>query len=683
MSKLKRELKTIHLFAIAAGAMISSGLFILPGIAYKYSGPAVVFAYILAGLFYLPALFCNAELSTAMPKAGGTYFYIDRSLGGAAGAMGGMAFWLSDSLKSAFALVGIGASLEFLIPGITEPQIKIIAIIGCLIFMALNIVSVKHSGGFQVYLVGSLLLILAYYIILGFNHIEPSHFKPFFKEGLGGLFYTVGIVFISFGGVTKVVSLAEEADNPVRNVPLGMFLAFGVMMFIYAMVVFVTVGITPGDTLSGSLTPIVDAADFVAGKIGFALITIAAMLAFITTANAGLMSASRATWAMSRDEHMPRILGEINKKFDTPVNAILFTGMFMILSIVFLDLENLVKTASAMQIFLFVLVLMSVIILRESGIHNYKPVYHSPFYPYFHILGILIYIALLATIGGKPLLISGIILFASLVWYIIFSTVKKNKESALDHVIDRLSRPESYTLAKLDLGQELKEIVHERDDVIEDFFDVLVMNSTVVELEWRIPLTGFMGKIARAISNKLDLDENEVYETLIQTETSSPSYLRPGLVVPSLETSNVKKPHLFIIRNIHGIEYSPVLPPVYAVFIMIYPKSESRMYLQTLSAIVEITQDDMFDEDWFNAGTPQQIRNVVLMKKRRRIYDVYCTYIQGLLYELNISIETIEEKFKTMEECCNKPEESALYGLPRLKGFEYCKFFIDFEKYDQ
>jgi len=102
MKTLKKELGLKDVCVISTGAILSSGIFILPGLAYGKSGPVAVFAYIIAALFALIGVLSQAELATAMPKAGGTYFYITRSMGAAFGTVYGLITFLALSLKSAF-----------------------------------------------------------------------------------------------------------------------------------------------------------------------------------------------------------------------------------------------------------------------------------------------------------------------------------------------------------------------------------------------------------------------------------------------------------------------------------------------------------------------------------------------------------------------------------------------------
>ncbi|MCD6460326.1 amino acid permease, partial [bacterium] len=169
--KLSKQLSLLDVFCIATGAMISSGLFILPGIAHSKAGPAVVVSYFLAGLLALTGLLSVAELSTAMPKAAGDYFFVTRSMGNAVGTVAGLLSWLALSLKSSFALIGMAAFTVRIIP----LPIHIIAICLTVFFLIVNILGVKEAGKLQVILVLSLLLFLLFYMIYGFPKVNMSY----------------------------------------------------------------------------------------------------------------------------------------------------------------------------------------------------------------------------------------------------------------------------------------------------------------------------------------------------------------------------------------------------------------------------------------------------------------------------------------------------------------------------
>ena len=118
--RLRKELGLLDVFAVALGTTLSAGFFLLPGIAVAQAGPAVVLAYLLAAVPLVPAMLSVVELATAMPRAGGSYYFLDRSLGPVVGTVGGIGAWLALVLKTAFALIGMGAYLTLLVPGLHE-----------------------------------------------------------------------------------------------------------------------------------------------------------------------------------------------------------------------------------------------------------------------------------------------------------------------------------------------------------------------------------------------------------------------------------------------------------------------------------------------------------------------------------------------------------------------------------
>ncbi|MCK5197485.1 MAG: amino acid permease, partial [Spirochaetales bacterium] len=342
---MKRTLGTLDIFSLASGAMISSGLFILPAVVYPTAGPGIIIAYLLAALLVVPALFAKTELATAMPKSGGAYFFVDRSMGPFFGTFAGFASWFSLSLKTAFAILGIGVVLAPHFGNSTE-MVKIIATGFAIFFCIINIVSVKHTSRLQIALVIGLITILGTYILIGLGNIDVHNYSPFLPEGGKSIFLVAGIIFVSFGGLTKIASVAEEIKDPGKTIPRGMFSAFIIVTILYILTVFVTVGILSPDQFAQTLTPLSKGAGVMVGSWGFIILEIAALMAFMTTGNGGLLAASRNPLAMARDNLLPNFISTINPKTNTPVVSIITTTLFMIICILLLDLEQLVKVAS-------------------------------------------------------------------------------------------------------------------------------------------------------------------------------------------------------------------------------------------------------------------------------------------------------------------------------------------------
>ena len=159
--RLKKELGLFDVYAISTGAMFSSGFFLLPGLAAAKAGPSVFLAYLFAGFLILPAMFSMAELSTALPRAGGAYFFLDRSMGPMFGTIGGLGTFLALALKTAFALIGIGAYLSIFV----DLPIKPVAVSLTVAFVAINIMGAKETAGLQRILVVILVTILAFFIV--------------------------------------------------------------------------------------------------------------------------------------------------------------------------------------------------------------------------------------------------------------------------------------------------------------------------------------------------------------------------------------------------------------------------------------------------------------------------------------------------------------------------------------
>ena len=430
---LERDLGLTSIIAISMGAMIGSGIFILPGLAMAEAGPAVIFAFVLAGILVFPAAISIAELGTAMPEAGGDYIFIERGLGPAAGTIAGLGTWLMLMFKGALALVG---GMFYLEAVIALPGVESVALVIGTILILVNIFGVKQTGGLQVVMVIVMVMILGIFIAVSLANIEYSQFTPFYDEGTSGLIAATVMVLISYGGVTKVAAVAEEIDNPDRNLPLGLMLSLIVTTALYALIVFVLVGLIEGEALAGSNIPMVDAVEPFFGTIGVVLIVLAAMLALISTANAGILTASRYPFALSRDKLIPELFAYVSSKTNTPVIAILVTGGAMLAIILLLPVEEIAKTAGSFQIVVYILVNVALIAFRVRKPEWYTPKFKSPAYPWIQIFGILSGVFLLTQMDTLPLTGGVGIFIFGILWYLYYGRKRAaDRESVISEAI--------------------------------------------------------------------------------------------------------------------------------------------------------------------------------------------------------------------------------------------------------
>jgi amino acid transporter len=416
MKELERDLGLPSVTAISIGAMVGSGIFILPGLAMKMAGPAVVFAYFLAGLLVVPAALSKSEMATAMPEAGGTYLYIERAMGPLFGTIAGVGTWFSLIFKGALALVGGAPYLVLILEGIPATPL---AFGVAIVLIVVNIVGVKQTGRMQIAIVAIMLAVMIWFILAGAPSVEGARFEGFFDSGFEGIVGATGFVFVSYAGVTKIASVAEEVENPDRNLPLGILGSLVITTVIYIAIVSVMVGVAPQSDLTGTDTPMQVAADNALPAIGVTAVIVAALLALISTANAGILSSSRYPFAMSRDDLAPDLFESVSDRFDTPVNAITLTGI-VLLGLLLAPVDQIAKFASAFQILVFILINAAVIAFRQGSIEAYDPSFESPLYPLPQLVGIVGGVVLLRYIGLVPLLGSVVIIAGSMAWYYAF-----------------------------------------------------------------------------------------------------------------------------------------------------------------------------------------------------------------------------------------------------------------------
>ncbi|SHI92244.1 amino acid/polyamine/organocation transporter, APC superfamily [Malonomonas rubra DSM 5091] len=614
--RLKKELKLKDVYAIATGATLSAGFFLLPGIAAIEAGPALVLAYLLAAVPMVPAMFSVIELATAMPRAGGVYFFLDRSLGPYFGTIGGIGTWLALILKVSFALIGMGAYIALFLPNL--PIIPIAMVIA-LLLGAINVVGAKKSGSLQVFLVFGLLAILAFFLLGGVIEFQPVHFQGFFASGFDAIIATSGMVYISYVGVTKVASLSEEVSDPGTNLPKGMILSLVTAVLVYFFGTLMIVGLVPPEQLKGSLTPVAAAAEVAMGRFGVVLVSVAALLAFVSVANAGLMSASRYPLAMSRDHLLPPKFRKLGK-FGTPLPSILLTLGVILAILILFDPMKIAKLASSFQLLMFALVCLAVIVMRESRIESYDPGYKSPFYPWMQIAGIVLPFFLIFEMGWVSIVFSIALVLISTFWFIYYGKQRTARNGAIYHVFARLGQYQHR-----DLDSELRGILREKGLRKEDPFDEIVARSLVLDLENETSFEGLVTVVAYKLQAKINLTAKEIKDQIMDGTRIGATPVTHGIALPHFRTDRTEQAEMVLVRARNSVvmtHYNPLTHEeegeicVKALFFLVSPEHDPTLHLRILARIAERVDEDSFAAEWDHAEDEHQLRQSLLHDDR-------------------------------------------------------------------
>jgi len=510
--KLTRSLGLRHVFALSTGAMLSSGLFLLPGLAAAKAGPAAVLAYLLAGCLAVPAMLSVSELATALPKAGGAYYFLERALGPAVGTVAGFGTWLSLVLKDAFAMVGMSAYLVLIL----DVNATTLALVLIGLFTLVNVVGSKASASLQLTLVVVVLAVMGWFIVDGLfetaeRGIDGSNLDPFFTHGGAGLVAVVGLVFVSYGGLTKVASAAEEVEDPSQRIPLGMALSLATATALYTLGVLVTVAVVPAEVLHGDLAPIHTAAEAVLPKVGAWLVVVAALAAFSSAVNAGILAAARYPMAMARDGLLPARMGGLGR-FGTPVFGVVATGTAIAVVVLAFDAEAIAKLASAFVLLTLGLVNLAVLVLRASEIRSYAPSFRSPLYPWTQLAGIAISGYLISQLGTAALVFVGVVTVVGWTWHHLYATPRTERTGAIRHVFRRWGREADDSLAREMSAAMAGHGLRDRDD-----YAGLIARAVVLSIPEGADIGEAAARASTVLSDRIGVPTEEVTERFLET----------------------------------------------------------------------------------------------------------------------------------------------------------------------
>ncbi|RMG41591.1 MAG: amino acid permease [Planctomycetota bacterium] len=614
---MAKELGVLGVFSITLGTTLSGGIFLLPGLAAEEVGAGIVLSYLLVAVPLIPSMFSVVELATAMPRAGGPYYFLDRSLGPLVGTIGGLGTWLALMLKTAFALVGIGYYLQLFFPDVS---VVAVALLLALLVGGINLLGARKTTALQIGLSFGLLGILLWFLGTGLPEVDAARFMAIAEGGFDRILATAGMVYVSYIGVIKIAAVAEEVENPMRNLPRGVFSAIGVSMVIYLGVTVTLVGVLPLDELRGNEVAIARAAEVVSGLVGRLLMTVAALMAFAATANAGILSAGRYPYAMSRDRILPEFFGW-SRSDGTPLAGVLVTTALVMLFLVSFDPSKIAKLASAFQLLLFSLLNLAVLVMRESRIESYDPGFRSPLYPWMQLVGLLTPLWLIGEMGWLPILFTLLLVGTSLVWYREYVASRIERDGAVFHVFERLGHRRYAPLET-----ELRAILREKGLKDTDPFESVVARAGFLDISHVASFEDVVWLASEVMSRHVGQSPEWLREAFLEGTRLGATPVQSGIALPHVRVPELEEPYLVMVRVRDGV---PVQAPptawslagepqmVHALFFLASRDDDPGLHLRLLAELAEQLDQPDFLIRWQNAESEQQLKALVLRKDRQ------------------------------------------------------------------
>ncbi|MBN2330339.1 MAG: amino acid permease [Candidatus Aenigmarchaeota archaeon] len=403
--ELKKDLGLVHVVMLCTGAIMGTGIFIIPGIAGGLLGPGSMILWVIVGILTIPISLCFIELSSSYSLTGGPYVYVREALGNFWGFITGWTAWIMACVYIGTHTIAIGYYVgQFIELTPVETMLLYATVIGAITLV--NFTGVKHGGRAQLVLTLGTFSVLLIFIIIGLPQVDLSNFDPLFPLGLSALGMTAVLIVEPFIGWETTTVIAGEVKDTKRNIPMGLVLSTILIMSFYMLTVFVTLGILDYQTLAQSVSPLSDAMSVAYGKLAGFMMTGGALIVSLAVLNAWILTTARLPYAMAKDKLFLRSFGEINKKFRTPGKSLLVQAAFAFFISITGSYAGSVFLLMANALILYALCALSVIMLKK------KPIDRLVDFPVIVPLMALILCLVLLTQIPVLLMLMGLLLIA-------------------------------------------------------------------------------------------------------------------------------------------------------------------------------------------------------------------------------------------------------------------------------
>jgi ethanolamine permease len=381
-------------------------------------------------ILYSTFTFSYAELAAAIPKAGGVFDYAQRSMGNDLGFIAGMAQNIEFIFAPPAIAFAIGAYFNLFFPQI---PILAIAILGYILFTALNIYGVKAAALFEL-----VITLLAVGELLLFTGITLPHFQlkniqhNAFPHGWQGILAAIPFAIWFFLGIEGVANTAEEVLRPQRTLLMGFGSAIFTLVILCVLIFLSSVGVSGWEAIvyrsdgSASDSPLPLALAQITGNnhlLYHLLITIG-LFGLIASFHGLILAAGRSTYEFGKVNYAPAILGKIHPMFKTPSNALIANMIIGIIALLSGKTSQIITISVFGALTLYILSMISLLLLRKNEPNLNRP-FRVPFYPVFPIIALAISTVSIIAMAVYNFTLAFFYSLLLLLSYVFFKLIKK------------------------------------------------------------------------------------------------------------------------------------------------------------------------------------------------------------------------------------------------------------------
>ena len=420
MATLRRELGRWDLAANGINQVIGAAIFLLPSDVARQVGAWGWVLFLAVGLTSMLIALCFAEVGSRFETTGGPIVPARAAFGRFVGFEVGWMMWFTRVASGASVINGLALALGFYWPLMAAGLPRVALIVGLMTVLTwINLRGIRQSSLVVNLLTAGKLVPLFLFVLVGIWFIEPARLTAGGPISVGQAGTAAVLLVFGYGGYEVTGILAGEAANPRRDVPFAFVVTLLIVVAVMTLAAITATGLLPD--VAATRTPIADASSLVMGAAGGLLVSIGSSLAMTGNCHGQLLNGSRSLFALAEGGELPAWFGRVHPRFQTPSNAIVFTGVVLVGLALTGSFAVLAAVSAVARIVIYVSTCGAVLRLRQASFDGVvaPATFRAPAGPFLPLLAIAIMLGILASATGQQILAGLLALTAGAVLYTV------------------------------------------------------------------------------------------------------------------------------------------------------------------------------------------------------------------------------------------------------------------------